>query len=95
MDVKPIYQIDAKNLSLVVEEVLKELQENIKPKSELYYRGEDKMTQEEAAEYLDITPSTLISWKKKYKDLPYISHGRKFFYSKLLLNAFSLKRRNG
>ncbi len=59
---------------------------------------EDRLTQKEAAKFLGISVTSLISWKKK-KIVPYYQIGRSIFYSKKELldlarkNAFVRKSR--
>jgi|SRR5690606_33260260 len=42
---------------------------------------EDRLTQKEAARFLGVSVTTIISWKKSGK-VPYYSVGRSVFYSK-------------
>lgn len=42
---------------------------------------EDRLTQKEAAKFLGVSITTIISWKKSGK-VPYYSVGRSIFYSK-------------
>ena len=44
-------------------------------------REEDRLTQKEAAKFLGVSVTTIISWKKSGK-VPYYSVGRSIFYSK-------------
>ncbi len=52
---------------------------------------EDKLTQKEAAKFLGISVTSLISWKKKGK-VPYYQIGRSIFFSKSEL--LKLARKN-
>ena len=52
----------------------------------------DKLTQKQAAHFLGISETSIISWKKK-KRIPYYQIGRSIFYSKKELLAVARSER--
>lgn len=51
---------------------------------------EDRLTQKEAADFLGISVTSIISWKKQGR-VPYFQIGRSIFYSKSELLAIARK----
>lgn len=90
---KIIYQIDEDNLHRLADRLI-----NFVPKSEttdfVPYNESDQLTQNEAAKYLNVTVTTLITWRKKIKDFPHLKYASKILYSKKLLTDFKYGIKN-
>lgn len=54
-----------------------------------------RLTHEEAAAYLEITPATLANWRYEGKSPPYIKlHSKKIIYTKKDLDAWIEGKKN-
>lgn len=92
------YTHTKEDLKRVVKMVLEELRKTEYIQETSLNPEDDRLTQREAAKFLGISVTSLISWKKK-KIVPYYQIGRSIFYSKKELldlarkNAFLRKSR--
>ncbi|WP_422082821.1 helix-turn-helix domain-containing protein [Ulvibacterium sp.] len=92
------YTHTKEDLKRAVKMVLEELRKTEYIQETSLNPEEDRLTQKEAAKFLGISVTSLISWKKK-KIVPYYQIGRSIFYSKKELldlarkNAFVRKSR--
>lgn len=75
-------------VKMVVDEIRKteSIESNITPE-------EDRLTQKEAANFLGISVTSLIAWKKEGK-VPYYQIGRSIFFSKAELLKIARKNPN-
>ena len=86
-----IYQIDQTDLKALFKEFLREA------KTIIYdphlFVGEDRLSQKEAAAFLEITVPTIITWRKT-KDFPFLKVGknRVIFSKKLLLQYMHMHK---
>ncbi|MEM1258938.1 MAG: helix-turn-helix domain-containing protein [Bacteroidota bacterium] len=93
------YTHTKEDLKRAVKMVLEELRKTEYIQETSLNPEEDRLTQKEAAKFLGISVTSLISWKKK-KIVPYYQIGRSIFYSKKELldlarkNAFLRKSRH-
>ncbi|WP_150452615.1 helix-turn-helix domain-containing protein [Arenibacter lacus] len=85
------YTHTKEDLKRAVKMVLEELRKTEYIQETSLNLEEDRLTQKEAAKFLGISVTSLISWKKK-KIIPYYQIGRSIFYSKKEL--LDLARRN-
>ena|SRR5688572_4786535 len=86
-----LYGFTKKDLELTVELVINRLRKTEIINDTPINPEEDRLTQREAAKFLGISVTSLISWKKQGK-VPYYQIGRSIFFSKAEL--LKLARRN-
>ncbi len=92
------YTHTKEDLKRTVKMVLEELRKTELIQETSINPEDDRLSQQEAAKFLGISVTSLISWKKK-KIVPYYQIGRAIFYSKKELldlarkNAFVRKSR--
>ena len=57
-------------------------------RAEVAYDNNDRLTQEQAAKYLGVSLQTIIRWRKKKPNFPFVVLGKRRVYSKKLLKEF-------
>ncbi|MCF8713199.1 helix-turn-helix domain-containing protein [Joostella atrarenae] len=75
------YTHNKEDLKRVVKMVLDEMLKTETISNSPINPEEDRLTQKEAAKFLGVSITTIISWKRKGK-VPYYEIGRSVFYSK-------------
>ncbi len=85
------YTHTKEDLKRTVKMVLEELRKTELINETSINPGDDRLSQQEAAKFLGISVTSLISWKKK-KIVPYYQIGRAIFFSKKEL--LDLARKN-
>lgn len=85
------YTHNKEDLKRVVRMVVEEIRKTETIPAGSIDPGEDRLTQKEAAKFLGISVTSLISWKKKGM-VPYFQIGRSVFFSKKEL--LELARKN-
>jgi len=81
-----------KDLELAVEIVVKRLRQQELFRDTSLNTQDDRLTQKEAAKFLDISVTSIIAWKKKGL-VPYFQIGRSIFFSKKELLELAKKNR--
>lgn len=85
------YTHNKEDLKRAVRMIIEEIRKTETISESTVNSEEDKLTQKEAAKFLGISVTSLISWKKKGK-VPYYQIGRSIFFSKSEL--LELARKN-
>jgi len=85
-----LYGFSKSDLEQVVRKVITEIRKTDIIQGSPVNSEEDKLTQKEAAKFLGISVTSLISWKKKGK-VPYYQIGRSIFFSKSQLLKLAQK----
>jgi len=86
------YTHNKEDLKRIVKMVVEEIRKTEHINDDGINVKEDRLTQREAATFLGISITSLISWKKKGK-VPYYQIGRSIFFSKSELLKLAQKNR--
>lgn len=85
-----LFGFNKKDLERTVRLVVDEVRKTEIIESDSNLPREDRLTQKEAAQFLGISVTSIIAWKKK-GHIPYYQIGRAIFYSKSELLALARK----
>lgn len=88
-----LYGFSKSDLEHVVRKVITEIRKTNIVQDSPINPEEDRLTQKEAATFLGVSVTSLISWKKQGK-VPYYQIGRSIFFSKAELLKISRKNRD-
>lgn len=88
-----LFGFNKKDLERTVRLVIDEVRKTEIIESNSNLPKEDRLTQKEAAQFLGISVTSLIAWKKK-GHVPYFQIGRSIFFSKSELLALARKNKD-